>query len=262
MGRLTAALSRGVWVGAGVWLTIAAMSTRPAEAQLWAAVAVSPTTLYSGASHAMPSQEAADRGAVQACLAVNGGADCKAVAAVSSGCLALARPTKLVVNQYGYGTSATREGAAANALAECVKAGGADCQVVLAPCTNDDIRWPSPLPLPPPPAQTITVDPGLVGNWKFNVGPGGIWVWQIAANGTYTFASEAGDNAPSHDGEFTASNGKYTLHSESMEWDDQGTYTIQPGGNSVVMTGKLGTGTWLRISNNPIINSVGNGVRK
>jgi hypothetical protein len=251
------------WMSVAMGVLWAAMNPQPAAAQqFWAAVAISPSTLESGSSHTRPSQADAESTAIQYCAA-SGARDCKAVDAVWSGCVALARPTKLVVNQYGLGTSATREVAATDALAACVKAGGADCQTVLAPCANDDPRWPSSLPLPPTPAgPPLTVDRGLVGNWKFNVGPGGIWVWQIAANGTYTFASEAGDNAPSHDGWLIANGGKYTLHSESMVWDDQGTYTIQPGGNSVVFVGKLGTGTWLRNSDNPILNPVGNGVRK
>ncbi len=240
----------------------AVLGSRPAAAQqLWAAVAISPTTLYNGAAHANPSQAEAERSAVQSCAAT-GATDCKAVGAVSSGCLALVRPTKAVFNQYGLGTGATREAAATSGLAACVKAGGLDCVLVEAPCADDDPRWLSPFPLPPPAVPPLPVDSALVGIWKFNVGPGGIWVWQIAANGTYTFYSEAGDNAPSHDGSFTASNGKYTLHSYSMQWDDQGTYTVEPGGNSVVFAGKLGTGTWLRNSNNPILNPGAPGVRK
>ena len=163
---------------------------------------------------------------------------------------ALARPAKTVANQYGYGTDPTREGAAAQALAGCAKAGGADCFVAQAPCANDNPRGFTPLPLAPPQNPPLQVDQGLVGIWQANVS-GGIWVWQIAANGIYTFYSEASDNAPSHNGSFTASSGKYTLHSYNITWDDQGTYTIQPGGNSVVFSGKLGTGTWTRTANNP-----------
>jgi hypothetical protein len=263
MDRTIAIVLRAVvGLGAGLWLAVAVMSPQPAMAQqLWAAVAISPSTGVTGEVHADFSQENAEQSAIHYC-AEGGHVDCKVVAVVANECVALAKPAKTVVNQYGYGTGPTREGAAAQALAECVKAGGTDCVVVDAPCAHDDPRWATtPLPLPPPQVPPLPVDPGLVGSWKTSV-TGGIWVWQIAANGTYTFNSESGDNAPSHNGSFTASNGKYGLHSYTIYWDDQGTYTIQPGGNSVVMTGKLGTGTWIRITNSPIPNSVGNGVRK
>jgi hypothetical protein len=97
-----------------------------------------------------------------------------------------------------------------------------------------------------------------VGLWKLNV-TGGIWVWQISANGTYTCHSEATDNARAHNGTFTASNGKYTLHAIMMDWDDQGTYTMQ-GAAAVSMTGKLGTGTWVRIQSDPGVGGSGSGI--
>lgn len=247
----------GMWVG----LVVAAVDPQPAAAQMWAAVAISPSTLITGECHSDPSQANTELSAVHYC-SIGGHQDCKVVAVVANACVALARPAKLVVNQYGYSVGQTREAAATQALAECVKAGGADCVVVESPCANDDPRWAPPLPLPPPPSGSkLTVDPGLVGSWKMSL-VGGIWVWQIAANGTYTFNSEAGDNTPTHNGSFTASSGKYMLHAYNITWDDQGTYTIQAGGNSVVMTGKLGTGTWIRMTNNPILNAVGNGIRK
>jgi hypothetical protein len=89
-----------------------------------------------------------------------------------------------------------------------------------------------------------------VGLWKLNVNSG-IWVWQISVNGAYTFHTEAPDNTLPHNGTFTASNGHYTLHSIVSPWDDQGTYTYQASAGAVVMTGKLGTGTWYRIAADP-----------
>ena len=242
MQRLIAAVAgAGAVVAAGAWLAFVVLQPQPAHAQqfqLWAAVGISPSTLYSVQTHADTSQAQAVATAIQSC-SERSHTDCKVVAVVASECVALARPTKTVANQYGYGIDPTREGAAAQALVQCVKAGGADCVVVQAPCANDSARIDySPLPLAPPVNPPLAVDAGLVGIWQANVN-GGIWLWQIAANGTYTFYSEAGDNTPSHNGSFTAANGKYALHSYSMVWDDQGTYTSQAGGNSIVFSGKL-----------------------
>jgi hypothetical protein len=236
-------------VAAGAWLAIAAMNPQAARAQeLWAAVVISPSTLDSSEAHGAVSQSSAENGAFQSCAKI-GATDCK-VAAVSNQCVGLAISSKVIANQYGYATSPTRDGAAAGALAACAKAGGTGCYATQTPCGGDDPRWDSPLPLPPtPPGPPLTVDRSLVGIWEANV-PGGIWLWQIAANGAYTFRSEATDEATSHAGEFTASNGKYQLRAYNIKWDDQGTYTVQPGGNAIVFSGKLGTGTWTRVANN------------
>ncbi len=238
--------SRSVCAGAS--LLLAALSARPAAAQEgFAAVAVSPSTLDSGESAGTTSTANVGFGAVQACQAV-GARDCKVVESVANQCVALA--IKKNPNFYASGVGSTREAAAANALAACKKegAGSIECWIEDSPCANDNPSWTAPLPLPPI-GSPGTVDPALVGLWKLNVN-GGIWVWQIAANGTYTFHSEAPDRAPSHNGNFETNAGHYTLHAASMVWDDQGTYTMQ-GSTAVVMTGKLGTGTWYRIAADP-----------
>ncbi len=229
-------------------LILAALSAQPAAAQLgFAAVAVSPSTLDTSAEKGTTSQASVGLGALQQCQAL-GVSDCKVAASVVNQCVALA--VKRNPNSYADGVGSTREAAAANALAACKKegAGSIECLIEQSPCANDDVRWPSPLPLP----QTVQVggvDPALVGLWKLNVNAG-IWVWQITANGTYTFHSEAPDKTPPHNGRFMTNNGHYTLHAISMTWDDQGTYTMQ-GSTAVVMAGKLGTGTWVRIAADP-----------
>ena len=238
-------------VGAGVLLAAFALSPLPAAAQgnLWVAIAVSPSKLDYGGTHKSLSQAEAVSGALQECQLQTGATDCKIVAAGSGQCEALATtPAKSVSNHYGVGSAATRDAAAAGALAECTKQGGINCITAIAVCSSDDPRWASPLPLPPG-GQPGSVDPRLVGIWKLDAGSG-IWVWQISANGTYTFHSEALDGTAPHAGTFTASNGKYTLHSIVTVWDDQGTYTMQ-GSAAVSMTGKLGTGTWVRIASDP-----------
>jgi hypothetical protein len=235
-------------------LLLAALSARPAAAQGfgYVAIAVSPSTLNAGAEHGTTTENSVDSGALQFCQQT-GANDCRIYSAVDS-CMAFAKPATPVPNHYGCAAAATRDAAAAQALAECAKAGGMNCAVTLAPCGNDDVRFQSPLPLPPG-GKPGSVDPALVGLWGLNV-TSGIWVWQISANGAYTFHSEAPDTTPTHAGTFTASNGKYTLHATSMQWDDQGTYTMQ-GSNSVLMIGKLGKGTWQRITTDPVYGAPG-----
>ncbi len=243
----------GVAGRVGVGLLLAALGVRPAAAQgnLWAAVAVAPSTQTSGESHATLSQADTERNALQFCQA-GGHEDCRVIGSISGGCVALA--IRLKPNYDGSGTGPTREAAATKALAACTNegAGGNFCWLQVTPCSNDDSRWLSPLPLPPaspPGAPPRTVDPALVGLWELNVSSG-IWVWQITANGFYTFHSEAPDKTPPHNGAFTASNGKYTLVAYSMNWDDQGTYTL-PSPGVMVGVGKLGKGTWYKIASDP-----------
>jgi hypothetical protein len=231
----------------------AALSAQPLAAQtkMWAAVAVSPSTQISGNSHAALSQAEAERYALQFCQE-GGHNDCKIVGSISGGCVALAISSKPVYDAAG--TGLTRDGAATQALAACVKegAGGHYCWLEDATCSSDNSSWLSPLPLPSVAAPGVpprTVDPALVGMWKLNV-TSGIWVWQITANGFYTFHSEAPDKAPTHNGVFTASNGKYSLDAFNMQWVDEGTYTMQ-GSTAVTMIGKLGKGTWIKIASDP-----------
>ncbi len=248
MRRVIAAVGKAS-AAACAGMLLAVLNAPPAAAQgnSWAAVAFSESTLNVGESHMQDSQADALHAAIDNCQA-NGPKDCKIVYSHQGDCEALATTMKAVPNKYGGGWGSTRELAAGQALASCAKAGGIGCVVRMTPCSSDDPRWASPLPLPSG-GKPGSVDPGLVGLWKLNVGSG-IWVWQISANGTYTFHSDAPDHTPSHNGTFTAGNGKYTLHAISMQWDDQGTYSLQ-GSAAVSMTGNLGTGTWYRITSDP-----------
>ncbi len=244
--------SRSVW--AAVILLSAVLAAWPAAAQGfgYAAIAKSPSTNWAGAEKGTTTEASVDAGALQYCQS-KGARDCKIYSVVNS-CVALAAPAVFVPNIYGVGSGATREGAAAQALAECTKAGGISCVVTLAPCGSDDVRFQSPLPLPPG-GKPGSVDPAVVGLWGLNV-DGGIWVWQISVNGTYTIHSEAPDNVPPQTGTLTASSGKYTDHAINAQWDDQGTYAMQ-GATAMVMTGKLGTGTWVRITKDPVYAAPG-----
>jgi hypothetical protein len=94
------------------------------------------------------------------------------------------------------------------------------------------------------------VDPKLVGTWDLQVpGAAGLsrWVWDIHENGTYDFHDEGPGGAPSHSGSLSASGGQYTLVSTTMAWNDTGTYRLE-GDNTLVASGKLGTGSWRRVS--------------
>jgi hypothetical protein len=242
---------------AAAGLLLATLNARPAAAQGfgYAAIAKSPSTNWAGAEKGTTTEASVDRGALQYCQS-KGAKDCKIYSVVDA-CVALAAPANFVPNLYGVGKGATREGAAAQALAECTKAGGVNCVVTLAPCGSDDVRFQSPLPLPPG-GKPGSVDPAVVGLWGLNV-DGGIWVWQIAVNGAYTVHSEAPDNVPPQTGTFTASNGKYTQHAINAQWDDQGTYMMQ-GTTAMVMTGKLGTGAWYRIASDPVYGRSASGI--
>jgi hypothetical protein len=246
---IAAVLGASAAVGAAILLAFAAMNPHPAAAQqnLWVAASVSPSKLDYGGTHGNPSQANAESVALRECQTFSA-TDCKIAVSASGECVALATPATPVPNHYGSGQGLTREGAAAEALIACAKTSGTSCIVREALCSSDDPRWASPLPLPSA-GQPGSVDPSLVGLWKLDAGSG-IWVWQISTNGAYTFHSEALDSTGPHAGTFTARNGKYTLHAININWDDLGTYTMQ-GSTAVVMTGKLGTGTWVRITSDP-----------
>jgi hypothetical protein len=215
----------------------------PDEVFHFAAVAISASTLSMGSSHGQNSQSAAEGQALQV-FRSNGGKNCViAYWSRNDYCVALAS-TARVPGAFGAALAANRSGAASSAVAQCTSRGGKECVVRVTACGNDDVRWPSPLPLPPG-NQPHSVDPNIVGMWSHLINPGD-WVLEIGPNGTYTFHSEAADGLPPTIGTFTASNGRYIMHSTNVQWDDVGTYSYQAP-RTLVMTGKLGTGTWQRI---------------
>ena len=206
----------------------------------WTALALSETTMKAGASHGENSEGSADQTALANCRR-NGPTDCKILTDASNRCLALALGSNV---HFGYSPGADRKSAAAGAMGECRSRGGANCVVITAPCASDNPQWSAPLPLPTG-VQASPLDPRMVGTWELLINPG-YWIWRVAENGTYEFHSEAMDGAPTHAGTLTASQGHYTLHAITLSWDDTGTYTFQ-GPDTVVATGKLGTGTWRRM---------------
>jgi hypothetical protein len=99
------------------------------------------------------------------------------------------------------------------------------------------------------PKTPATLDGNLVGTWRLPY-KAGTWVLEIMANGTYKFHSEAGDNAPSHAGVFTASKGQWTLTAKTgiPGYTDRGQYLFQTP-NIWMAKGNLGGATWIRSCN-------------
>jgi len=98
-------------------------------------------------------------------------------------------------------------------------------------------------------ANPINLDANLVGTWQLPVKTGN-WVWEIGADGTYNFYSEALDGAPSHAGVFTASKGRWTLTATTglPGYTDSGQYLFQTP-NILMAKGKLGGAAWIRPCN-------------
>jgi len=96
------------------------------------------------------------------------------------------------------------------------------------------------------PKNPATLDANLIGTWQLPVKTGR-WVWEIAADGTYKFHSEALDGAPSHAGVFTASKGQWTLAATTglPGYTDSGQYLFQTP-NIWMAKGKLGGAAWIR----------------
>lgn len=95
----------------------------------------------------------------------------------------------------------------------------------------------------PPPAM----DAAFAGVWQMDVkNAQGEWtfIWDVAKDGTYATRSKGTGNPPGETGRFEASGGRWSLKSTAAR-EDQGTYAFQ-GKESVIMTGKLGTGVWRR----------------
>ena len=206
------------------------------------AIAVSDATLRAGASHGQNSLEDAESAAMANCRAFKV-SDCKIVDWVQNRCVGLAT-SKVAPTGYSWGVADDRAGSGDLVLRNCHNSHFGKCILKVTACAGDDGRFSSPLPLPSG-GRPGSVDPAFVGTWQMFFNPGR-WILVVSSNGTYTFHSENLDNAASNMGSFTAKDGHYTLHATNLDWDDQGTYTVKSPG-TIVATGKLGTGTWVRI---------------
>ena len=227
------------WCGTEWACDIAGLTGTPAQGK-FAGLALGGAAKV-GVATGQASADAAESLALSKCAAGNANQAC-ALSKSTVGCIGLAGLPGGDITAWD-DPKATRVDAWIQALKAC---GAAGCQVEMTACAGDDPRTAPPFPLPP---NVIggNVDPAVVGTWEFAMNPGR-WVWEIAANGTYEFHTEAPDGAPSHAGTFVANGGTWTLVSIAGYVDtDGGTYLMQ-GPNTMVMTGKLGTGGWQRIT--------------
>ena len=240
-----------------ILLFVTAIHAQPGPAvtqgPVWVAVAVSASTGNYGASTSQSTSDAASQMALKYC-SMYGAKDCKVLYSNWNQCVALATTLKPIATACCWGSSPLNRAQAASIALSACNTYGAGCAVRVSPCYTDDPRWASPLPLPAIAGQAGSVDPDLVGYWKATVS-GGMWILQIAANGTYTFhsaAPAAPGNQFMHNGTFTTSNGNYTMHAINVAFDTQGTYAIQGSSKGTLqMTGSSGSSTWYRTGLDP-----------
>jgi hypothetical protein len=105
----------------------------------------------------------------------------------------------------------------------------------------------SATPTSPASASRSPVEPGAQGMWTMKVpSPQGISTcyWDVRANGTYS-AWCVGPAPVAHAGTVSVADGRWTLSATTTNYTDGGTYVFA-NPNTMVMTGKLGTGAWLR----------------
>ena len=227
------------WCGTAWACDTIGLTGKPAQGK-FAGIAIGDVDRI-GVATGQASADAAEKFARSKCPADSAGQSCSFFKTIT-GCLGLAgSPTGEV---YSWDDSnAPRVEVWLEALKAC---GAAGCRMAMTACVGDDPRTLPPFPMPPD-VTGGKVDPAAVGAWEFPMNPGR-WVWEIAANGTYEFHTEAPDGAPSHAGTFAADGGSWTLVSIAGYADtDGGTYLMQ-GPDTMVMTGKLGKGSWHRIA--------------
>lgn len=202
---------RGLATWAGVWLIAAAIGGGPAAAQdgvtcgvtygpdgnminlgpcpcpgsgpcpgpqprpvHYGAVAVSPSSLSTAASHGQVSQSDAERQALQSCRS-SGSKDCVVAYWARNACLGLATSTR-TPGANGAASAPDRSGAAAAALAQCISRGGQGCFVRVTPCAGRRcaMALPSPAAAGEPTAIGRSEPGGVVGAFDKSrpLGPG------------------------------------------------------------------------------------------
>jgi hypothetical protein len=87
---------------------------------------------------------------------------------------------------------------------------------------------------------TDTVETQLVGTWKLDWPRPNLY-WAVRADGVYRMHGPGA--APRQLGKLSATLGRFSM--ASAVWVDSGTYRLS--GDTLVITGKLGPGTWRRI---------------
>lgn len=94
----------------------------------------------------------------------------------------------------------------------------------------------------PPPAAG-PVDPMAQGHWTMKVGASTCY-WDVKGDGKYS-AWCVGAQPSAHSGTVSVGNGRWTLNATTTNWVDGGSYQF-PNPNTFIVTGRLGTGAWLR----------------
>jgi uncharacterized caspase-like protein len=87
------------------------------------------------------------------------------------------------------------------------------------------------------------VDPMAQGMWTMKVGAQTCY-WDVKGTGAYS-AWCVGPQPSAHSGTVTVGNGHWTLNATTTNWIDGGSYQF-PNPNTFIVSGRLGTGAWLR----------------
>ncbi len=96
-------------------------------------------------------------------------------------------------------------------------------------------------------AEHAVVEEAAVGSWYIKIpSPQGesTCYFDVKAGGAYSSWC-VGAHPAAHSGTVVIAGGKWALTATTMSWSDGGAYQI-PNPNTMIMTGKLGTGAWLR----------------
>lgn len=100
------------------------------------------------------------------------------------------------------------------------------------------------------------VDSSLAGTWLLQW-PGQPVYWKIDKNGRYEISGPGA--AIKHDGTLRARKGKWSLKSKTWG-DDGGTYSF-PNAATMICVGKLGPGTWVRVTEHAAASALGKGLK-
>jgi len=87
------------------------------------------------------------------------------------------------------------------------------------------------------------VDPMALGKWTMKMGASTCY-WDLKGDGRYS-AWCVGAQPGAHSGTVTVGNGRWTLNATTTNWIDGGSYQF-PNPDTFIVTGRLGTGAWLR----------------
>jgi hypothetical protein len=92
------------------------------------------------------------------------------------------------------------------------------------------------------------VDAAAQGQWTMKIpslAGTSTCFWDVKGNGTYS-AWCVGAQPSAHSGTVTVADGRWTLNATTTNWTDGGTYQFS-NPNTFIVTGRLGTGAWLRL---------------